>query len=64
LLGIGRTIATARVETLRPRRDPVRVLRRRLPEETAARVEQTARDEVRAAVDAALEPASGAVGRA
>lgn len=64
LLGIGRTIATARVETLRPRRDPVQVLRRRLPEEAAARVEQAARDEISAAVSAAVGPASEEVARA
>ncbi len=64
LLGIGRTIATARVETLRPRRDPVRVLRNRLPEETAARVEESARAEVRAAVEAATRGASAEVARA
>jgi hypothetical protein len=40
------------------------MLRSRLPEETAARVEQAARDEVRAAVSAALGPASGEVTRA
>jgi acetoin:2,6-dichlorophenolindophenol oxidoreductase subunit alpha len=64
LLGIGRTIATARLETLRRRRDPVSLLRDRLPDETAARVEQAARDEVRAAVEAAVRPATGEVARA
>jgi pyruvate dehydrogenase E1 component alpha subunit len=63
-LGIGRTIATARVESLRPRRDPVRVLRSRLSEETAARVEQAARHEISAAVSAAVGPASEEVARA
>jgi pyruvate dehydrogenase E1 component alpha subunit len=64
LVGIGRTIATAQVETWRRRRDPLRVLRDRLPEETTARVENAARDEVRAAVQAALTPASGEAARA
>jgi pyruvate dehydrogenase E1 component alpha subunit len=60
LLGLGRTIATARVETLRRRRDPVSLLRARLPDETAARVEQAARDEIRAAVAAATAEVSRA----
>jgi pyruvate dehydrogenase E1 component alpha subunit len=55
LLGLTRTIATARLETLRPRRDPLDPVRRRLPAETAYELEQAARSEIRAAVTAATK---------
>jgi pyruvate dehydrogenase E1 component alpha subunit len=59
-LGVGRTIAAARLDSLRPRRDPLAVLCRRLPADRAAALEADARTEVRAAVAAATGEASRA----
>ncbi|RYP86255.1 thiamine pyrophosphate-dependent dehydrogenase E1 component subunit alpha [Nocardioides guangzhouensis] len=60
VLGVGRTIAAARLDGLHRRRDPLDLLRSRLPADVAAAVEQSARDEIRAAVAAATEEATRA----
>ena len=60
LLGLTRTIATARLDTLRPRRDPLALLRRRLSADSAARIEEAAGAEVDAAVAAATKEVTGA----
>jgi pyruvate dehydrogenase E1 component alpha subunit len=60
LAGLTRTIGTAGVDAVRPRRDPLPALRRRLPAGQADGVEQEARAEVEAALRAAQgEPAHG-----
>ncbi len=53
LAGLTRTIGTAAFDTVRPRRDPLVAMRRRLPAATAQLVEQSARAEVEEALRAA-----------
>jgi hypothetical protein len=60
LLGLTRTIATARADTLRPRRDPLALMRRRVSAEAAERIEEAAGAEVEAAVAAATREVAGA----
>jgi pyruvate dehydrogenase E1 component alpha subunit len=59
LSGLTRTIGTAAFDGVRPRRDPLVAMRRRLPAVTAEQVEQTARAEVGDAVRAARGEAVG-----
>ena len=53
LLALSRTIALARLDGLRPRRDPLVLVRRHLSRGRAARIERDARAEIDAAVAAA-----------
>jgi pyruvate dehydrogenase E1 component alpha subunit len=53
LTGLSTTIGLAAAERFRPRRDPLHVARRRLDDEDAVRIEQAARAEVDAALQAA-----------
>ena len=59
LSGLTRTIGTATLDAVRPRRDPLVAMRRRLASETAALVEQAARAEVAQALRAARAPVAG-----
>jgi pyruvate dehydrogenase E1 component alpha subunit len=56
LSALSRTIGTATLDAVRPHRDPLPALRRRLPAQTATLVERAARAEVEEAVRAARLP--------
>lgn len=60
--GLSRTIATAGLDAVRPRRDPLKRARRRLPSGVAGRLEEEARAEVAAAVESVRAGAAHADG--